>query len=45
MRNKANRLEELFIRIVGGDEAQADADSSAGVADEGVGPSGERLPR
>ena len=45
MRNKANRLEELFIRIIGGDGAQADVDSGAGLADEGVGPSGESLSR
>jgi ABC-2 type transport system ATP-binding protein len=45
MRNKANRLEELFLRIVAGDGAQADVDTSAGPADEGVGPSGEGLPR
>jgi len=45
MRNKANRLEELFIRIVAGSRAQADVDTSAGLADEGAGPSGEGLPR
>jgi hypothetical protein len=45
MRNKANRLEELFIRIIGGHGAQADVDSGAGLADEGVGPSGESLSR
>ena len=45
MRNKVNRLEELFIRIVASNEAQPNMDASAGLADEGVGPSGEGLPR
>jgi ABC-2 type transport system ATP-binding protein len=45
MRNKANRLEELFIRIVAGDETQAGVDASTGLEDEGAGPSGEGVPR
>jgi hypothetical protein len=45
MRNKANRLEELFIRMVAGDEVHADVDASTGLEDEGAGPSGEGVPR
>ncbi len=45
MRNKANRLEELFVRIVAGDETQAGVDASTGLEDEGAGPSGEGVPR
>jgi ABC-2 type transport system ATP-binding protein len=45
MRNKANRLEELFIRLVAGDEPETDVDASTGVEEEGAGLSGEGLPR
>ncbi len=45
MRNKANRLEELFIRMVAGDESETDVDASTGVEEEGAGLSGEGLPR
>ena len=45
MRNKANRLEELFIRIVAGDEPESDADASARVEEESARVSAEGLPR
>ena len=45
MRNKANRLEELFIRMTAGRESEADVDVSTGVEDEHARVSAEGLPR
>ena len=45
MRNKANRLEELFIRMVAGDEPETEVDASAGVEEEDARVGGEGLPR
>lgn len=45
MRNKANRLEEIFIRMVAGDESDADVDPGSGVREEDARVGGESLPR
>ncbi len=45
MRNKANRLEELFVRMVAGDEPETDVDVGTGNEEEGARVSGEGLPR
>ena len=45
MRNKANRLEELFVRMTASDETQTDADASTGVEEEDARVSAEGLPR
>jgi ABC-2 type transport system ATP-binding protein len=45
MRNKANRLEELFIRMTAGRESETDVDVSTGVEEEDARVSAEGLPR
>ena len=45
MRNKANRLEEIFIRMVAGDEQETDSDVGTAVEEEDARVGGEGLPR
>jgi ABC-2 type transport system ATP-binding protein len=45
MRNKANRLEEIFMRMIAADEPEAELDVSAGVGEEDARIGGEGLPR
>jgi ABC-2 type transport system ATP-binding protein len=45
MRNKANRLEEIFIRMIANDEPEDEADTVVGIEEESVRVSGEGLPR
>jgi ABC-2 type transport system ATP-binding protein len=45
MRNKANRLEELFIRMVADGYSEIDAGAGTGAAEEGVRANAEGLPR
>ena len=45
MRNKANRLEELFIRLITGDEPETDVEVDVALQEEGARASGEGLPR
>ena len=45
MRNKANRLEEIFMRMVAGGEQDADVDAGPGVEEEDARVGGEGLPR
>jgi ABC-2 type transport system ATP-binding protein len=45
MRNKANRLEELFIRMIASDDGETDVQPGTGVEEEEARVSGEGLPR
>jgi ABC-2 type transport system ATP-binding protein len=45
MRNKANRLEELFIRMIASDDEETDVQPGTGVEEEEARVSGEGLPR
>lgn len=45
MRNKANRLEEIFIRMIASDEPDDEAGTAIGLEEENVRASGEGLPQ
>ncbi len=45
MRNKANRLEEIFMRMIAGGQAEAEADTGTVIEQEDARISREVLPR
>jgi ABC-2 type transport system ATP-binding protein len=45
MRNKANRLEEIFIRMIANDGSEGEADTIVRIEEESLRASGEGLPR
>ena len=45
MRNKANRLEEIFMRMIAGEQAEAEADTGTVIEQEDARISREVLPR